>query len=461
MKQSSFQIRRHRERGMTLFMVAATLIILLGSATLAIDLAVLYVARNEAQRAADSAALAGAKSFISSGFLSGVVSQATAQNLATQEAITIGGQNMIAGQAAQIQTSDVVFDFSIPLNPRITVTAQRTAARGNAVPTLFGKALGFLQADIGATAMAEAFSPAGGSVPIGTGCIKPWIFPNCDPLHAGSSVGNVCNGQAQYVDFNGSITGTQGAIINPGSAPGGVIGMNITLKPGLPGDTPAPSQFYPIQIPPGTNPAICPPCAQNTGSSGPGAALYEMNIACCNTNTLTCGQNVVVDQQTGNMVGPTGQGVRCLIHQATPSCGGSPSSCGQDYLLNPPAISPIIGGAANPNPALAGQAVSSSQSIVTVPLYDGHDPCPGGSCGSSIQIVGFLQMFIEKTGPPQQTVTGYILNVAGCGSGGSGGGSGSGSGGGGSTGGGGGGSGGGGTITGGGASLFPVRLIRP
>lgn len=119
-----------------------------------------------------------------------------------------------------------------------------------------------------------------------------------------------------------------------------------------------------------------------------------------------------------------------------------------------------MGGAANPNPALVGQAISSSPSIVTVPLYDGHPLCPGGSCGFTITIVGFLEVFVEKVGPPQSTTTGYIMNVAGCGAGGSGGGSGGGGSGGGGTGGGGGG--GSGTITGGiGGGLLPVRLIRP
>ena len=448
---------RDPERGAVLFFVAATLIVLLGLSALAIDLAALYVVRNEAQRAADAAALAGAKKFVESGFLSGLVSQSTAQTLATSEAIAIGAQNLVGGQAADIQVGDITFDFANPANPLITVQVQRTAARGNAVPTFFGKALGVASANVSAAATAEAYTPSGGDTPIGTGCVKPWILPNCDPLHS-SPENPDCPGSAYYVDP------TTGQVANPGSASsGGTIGQQLLLKPGLPGDAPVPSQFYPIQIPPGDEPALCPQCAQTSGSSGPGAALYERNISCCNTNQLTCGVQVELNRQTGNMVGPTSQGVRCLIHQASNNCGGSASSCGQDYLQSTSTLPiPIVGGANNPNPALQGQLVSSSDSIVTVPLYNGAQLCPGGAdtCGVAT-IVGFLQVFVEKVGPPQATVTGYVLNIAGCGAGGSGGGSGGGGTGGSGSGSGGSGSGGSGTLSGAGGSLFPVRLVRP
>ncbi len=85
------------ERGIGLFMVAASLVVLLGVGALAVDLGALYVARSEAQLAADSSALAAASKLIESGFTSGFVTQATAENLARQEAITIGGQNTVGG----------------------------------------------------------------------------------------------------------------------------------------------------------------------------------------------------------------------------------------------------------------------------------------------------------------------------------------------------------------------------
>ena len=75
-------------------------------------------------------------------------------------------------------------------------------------------------------------------------------------------------------------------------------------------------------------------------------------------------------------------------------------------------------GANNPNPALSGNGtlnISRSDSIVTVPLYNGQDLCPGGACGSGT-VVGFLQIGITQaatSGQPQ--VEGVILNAVGCG----------------------------------------------
>jgi uncharacterized membrane protein len=55
--------RRSGERGQTIILVAVSLVSLLAMAALAIDVVTLYVARSEMQRAADAAAIAGAKAF--------------------------------------------------------------------------------------------------------------------------------------------------------------------------------------------------------------------------------------------------------------------------------------------------------------------------------------------------------------------------------------------------------------
>jgi uncharacterized membrane protein len=58
---------RKNERGITIVLVAISLLSLLGMAALAIDVSTLYMAHGEAQRAADAAALAGARMFALSG----------------------------------------------------------------------------------------------------------------------------------------------------------------------------------------------------------------------------------------------------------------------------------------------------------------------------------------------------------------------------------------------------------
>src|SRR3989337_1193627 len=87
----------HKEKGMTLFMVAALLFVLLGMAAVAIDLVAFYVNRSEAQRAADAAALAGAKKFLQ--YVNGASPQFVVEAVARQEAKDVGAQNVVGRQA--------------------------------------------------------------------------------------------------------------------------------------------------------------------------------------------------------------------------------------------------------------------------------------------------------------------------------------------------------------------------
>lgn len=217
----------------------------------------------------------------------------------------------------------------------------------------------------------------------------------------------------------------------------------MTIKPGSPIAATAPGQFFPVVLPPGTTPAECPTCSIGGGTGG--ASLYRQNIECCNTNIFKCGSNTL-QPETGNVVGPTNQGVDCLIHQG-------PGGSGQDILnVNTIGTSSVTatGGSNNPNPAMQGQTmpVGASNSTVTMPIYDGTQLCPGKSCPASVSanIIGFMQIFIKDEQRSQQgKVDAYIMNISSCGS---------------SSGGGGGGSG-GGVVTGGGLSSVPIRLIAP
>ncbi len=419
---NALRIRR-REHGISLFMVAAGLLVILGIAALAIDLASLYVARNEAQRAADAAALAGAKAFVDSGFTSGLVTQATAQSLATQRAKDIGGTNKIAVDFASIQSGDVTFDFSRPENPRITVVVWRSAARSNAMPTFFAKAFGILNRDISATATAEAYNSSGsGTGPtLCAGCIKPVVLPNCDLNHTGPVPNPLCPGFAKFVDPTCTANPSFPGICNPGPVSlGGVLGEQMTIRPGVPGtDAPAPSQYYSLDL----------DCKGNSPQS---------DIEACSTSKIACGDTLCV--QTGATVGPTRQGFMNLISQ--PGQDTIDTTSGLPFTIHAGSSNPFV--QANVIPVNA--VISSSSSIVTVPIYDGHELCPGGSCGFTVQIIGYLQMFVTQV-VGQANVNAVVLNVAGCGTLGSGS---CGSGGGGSS----------STISGGGGALIPVRLVR-
>jgi hypothetical protein len=414
---------RAGERGATLITIAIALTFILGITGLAIDLAALYVGRSEAQRSADAAALAGATTFVTSGFTSGGVTQAVAQTLATSDAIAVGNQNLVGGQNPNIASGDVTFDFSLPGDPRVTVVVQRTLARGNAMPTFFVKIFGITTADVSATATAEAYNPSGqtGGPPFCASCLKPFLLPNCDPART-TPASTICPGMALFINPDGTIA-------NPSRSPTGVVGETWVLH-----SLAGPSQWYSIAV-----------------GSDQSKATWKAAIAGCNAVLLGCGD--LVWPLDGLAVGPANQAIDDLINASRNGPGNGQDTITVNTDLSMPPFT-ITGGANNPNPAAVGQTIVQSSSIMTVAIFDGSVLIPGG--GIQAKVVGFMQVFVQYVSPPPAAdITVTIMNVTGCGTG-TGGGSGScGSSG------GGGGSGTGGTISGGGASTIPVRLIRP
>ncbi len=113
--------RRPAERGQTIVLVAVALVSLLGMAALAIDVTTLYVAKGELQRAADAAALAGAKTFVDSGVTTdnSVTRQTLAQTMITSVVNSVLAQNNVSGAAPTLVTATP--DFTRPGNPQLSV----------------------------------------------------------------------------------------------------------------------------------------------------------------------------------------------------------------------------------------------------------------------------------------------------------------------------------------------------
>lgn len=435
------------ERGSTLVFVAVSMVVLIAMAGLAIDLVYLYVGRSEAQRAADAAALAGASAFNGpqgcTSVSGGCVAGGSHETVATQQAIAAGTQNQIAGTAPTVLAGDVSFSYPTPQNPTITVQVARDATHGGPLPTFFMRIFGVATKDVSATATAEAFNASGSGIPVGTKCLKPWLMPNCNYNNLVSATSPLAN-----LNCPGETAGTYASkFIDNGSIIEGSVGQLVTVKPGDPSEAAAPSKFYPVYLPPGDIPAICPACAGGGGGGGASSgSLYRQNIECCNTSTIACGQQTI-QPITGNMVGPTQLGVRCLIHQ---EANGS----GQDLLQEAFSSTTftITAGSNNPYYPAGATPIATSDSVVTVPLYNGTTLCPGNSCPSTttVDVVGFMQVFVQDVdNSAQGTVHVKVMNIVACDTSGGGGSGGSG-----------GGSGGSGTISGGGASPIPVRLIR-
>jgi Flp pilus assembly protein TadG len=413
---------RKNERGVTIVLVAFSLLALLGMAALAIDIATLYVAHGEAQRAADAAALAGARMFVTSGYTSASSSLAApdvcqtsaspgAAAAANRQAEAVAGQNMISGQAAAVQsiTCNVA-----PVNPQIAVTVQRTG-----LPSFFGRIWGGATHSVSATAVAEAYNPSGSTSPIQLQGVKPWLIPDCDPTNP--APGDCATG-GYFVDP------ATGAIQNNGSFVGKTITLTHVIGAAAPNVTMAPPRtldYYRANVPINPPVPVCP--STSAVSCGQvGSDDYHDNIACASTFQFSCGQTVGAGQTVtvgGGSGVRTNWGTQCLIHA---SGQGPPPGPGQDQIY-PGVPVRISGGDNNPNPALQGLTnISRSDSIVTVPIYHaagGPNLCPSG-CNQTATIVGFLQLGItqnvpDATSPPgapgaRGKIEGVIMNVAGC-----------------------------------------------
>jgi hypothetical protein len=359
---------RRGERGSTLFIVASALTVLLGIGALAIDIASLYVARNESQRAADAGALAGAKVFVESGCVTTgdcTAEEGTATDRATQVAL----QNLVAGQAVTV--SGVTFTERSQ-NPQITVQIQSPR-----LPVFFAGAVGITSGrTVGATATAEAYNPSGQSSGqrFCTACVRPWLIPNCDPSYAGPSQ----------------------CLLNPG----GDHPVENPACPGVIGEG--------LQIAIETQPTRFLAVDDGTGFTG-----YQKSIVTCNTGQMTCG-SVVHTLPFSQIAFPT-PGIGTLLHIAA---GNTGLNQGQDWI--DPTVCPpqIHAGASNPLviQGVIGQdaLVATSDSIVTAYLYDNSGgPPPNPNVSRSVTVLGFAQIFVTQQ-DQNGDVWGVILGLAGC-----------------------------------------------
>ena len=365
--------RRSREEGYVLVVLAGTLFILLGFAALAVDVGYMYSSRASSQRAADAAALAGAFTFISSPM---APQPATAQDRALNTAV----RNYV--MASQIGAGEVAVNVDVA-NRRVTVDIDRQEN------TFFGKVLGWVVADIRVRGIAEASRTATGS-----SCVKPWFIPNtlptdvkdCNDLATACSTGHV------LVDSNHNATEW---VMDPAN---GVIGQEFRIKPGRPNDAIAPGQFYAINLVPGCD----------TGGND-----YRCNIATCGGVNCDCQQNGPVmcgdfyDVKTGNMIGPTRQGVEDF----TTLYGTASTDTWVGWVDGVPNIR-------HPD----GTVSDISRQIAIAPVWDICPMVPtlmANGCkfptGTqvSVAVVGFAILFID--GMNGNDVVAHLIGVQGCG----------------------------------------------
>lgn len=145
------------ERGSVTVMVALSVTALAAMLALAIDLAALFDARSEAQRAADAAALAGASAFLE-------YHDAYARSIAIDRAMDFATSNVIRGELIDPEDVTVTVDLD-----SATVRAH---IRRDGVATWFARLVGIESVDIGAEA--TAWAGAAGAAQ----CLKPFAVPD-------------------------------------------------------------------------------------------------------------------------------------------------------------------------------------------------------------------------------------------------------------------------------------------
>jgi Flp pilus assembly protein TadG len=146
------------ERGATIPLVAVCLVVLIGSAAIAVDLGMLLDTRNEAQRAADAAALAGASALIE-------YPSPQDEEMMRQRAIEYAGLHRMRGEPIlPEEVTSVELDQS---TRTVRVTIQRAA-----VGTWFANIFGISSTPIGARAAAMATQSGSAN------CLKPFAIPD-------------------------------------------------------------------------------------------------------------------------------------------------------------------------------------------------------------------------------------------------------------------------------------------
>jgi len=461
-------------------LVAIAMVAIIAMAALSIDVVTLYLARMEAQRSADAAALAAARVISLSG-LTGDPSNSSglwtticggSASPATQAATAAANQNLIGAIAPTVTVNYSAGGSPQPdcssfpppaspfgVNPLVIVRVSRIN-----LPTFFSRIWGNTGNTVNAFAVAEVFNssnsgnvgnaPNGTIIPVQPRCVKPWFIPNKDPLNPNPAT-NPSPPPAQFFCDQGAgpcqpyVDLSSGQIQRPGiSVNGGynaVIGETLWLSPDCIHNT-STCQFRPIgsphlpqgnywsgggffELPPSMQylPGQAPSSVVAVPSCSSGGSLYQQAIAGCDQQTVyQCGVQDVnyvdLSENPGVHTGDTMNGATCLTNEGDPTAS---QPDGQD-TLNPyaaPSSYPfqILAGSSNPlvlNGLAANTPITASPSIVSLPIYDDKNAnIPNDGGVHSVTIVGFLQVFINSA-DPNGNVSVTVLNVTGCSNGG-------------------------------------------
>jgi hypothetical protein len=421
MQMKLFSRQRQNEQGQTIILVAISLVSLLAMAALAIDIVTLYLASSEIQRAADATALAAAKAIADSGVttlqatdpnLPGA--QTLAQNMATAAVaglISASAVNLVAGAAPTLNTiTPIPIDWTRQGNPHVTISM-----KSSNLPTFFSKIWTGTPPSVTATATAEVYNPANlpTFTPISPLSLKPWLVANADPNNASAAFVNITTGAVEE-----NVTGEPLNLIPDCKlAPPNKCVLRMNHNPPTANTATIEVDYVPLQVssPPNSK-NVCPACAAGTTD-------YEHSIACADATTYvtpTCGGGATnaVWSHTFNprgIAGLSATGTECLINAGGPGPWDGSTNFQDQLSFTWPASPPQIKAGTGTQ---AGNLVTTSGSIVTIPIIDISNPLPASP--GAVTVVGYIQAFINQINPgpgptpPPGDINVTVLNIAGC-----------------------------------------------
>lgn len=389
------------ERGATMLFIALLLLALVGLMGIAVDVGLWLNTRSEAQRVADASALAGAGVFLLQGSPDVLALEAddTARHFAAKNYVGRTGVD-----------ADTDMDVAVVADSQLV----RVTVRGG-TPSLFAWVLGFADLPVAARAAARVFQAGAAR------CLKPFAVPDIWHDQDGDTNGNRIWEEGEvweygsdpgdyYSRFDGDYantdsTGYGGPRRNQENVSQRTqaneyrhdFGRQLTLKltdPNANEPVQAPSVFLPWAIPQDDD--MEQDCTYQSGGTDQGAATYRANICNCNTSPIMLGQDYPI--MTGNMVGPTNQGVKTLVNE-------DPDAKWEEYVDTDGVRKGRIIDSAYADPM-------ESPRVIKIALFDPLQITSSGM--QTIKFNNFALFFIEEQNSPQDPVKGRFLNyVAG------------------------------------------------
>lgn len=371
-----WRLKLLNRRGATLAVVAVSLVALLAIMSLAIDMGMMYSARNEAQRVADAAALAGA-----SAFCDRLPAEAEARALEYATANNVLSRMVEAGEA------DIAVDF-FERQVRVIIHRQQ-------IPTWFARILGIDEVAVNAVATAEC-APAGAAE-----CVRPWAIQDMwheegATLPVEEDTYDPVGDNDNYVPVN-PFNHEEFATGYGAFSRGGDFGTEMALKTPSPApqsgdlEQPGPGEFLIWEMPP--DPGM-EQCGMNGTDNNAG---YANAICGCNRNLIELGVDYPV--YYGNRPGPTNHGFNALLDKDPDAeWTGDPTN---------PVSSPLYTGWDSPR-------------IVPIALMEPLPPPPDGdnhynaSNLTTVRFTNIALMFVESatTNGQQQLISGRFLRYA-------------------------------------------------